>query len=79
MFGESDSESPRTGSPWDSLLCRSGSASPPDENQLAKVIPKLVPEVEKVRMDTPWNPFFKADPYLLGQYRIQASSTQPHS
>jgi len=50
MFGESDSESPRTGSPWDGLLSRSDPTSPTEENSLArspKVIPKLVPEIEQ--------------------------------
>ena len=52
MFGESDSESPRAGSPWDSLLL----ATPPDDitpvdntaQRAAYGIPKLIPEVEEV-------------------------------
>lgn len=43
MFGESDSESPRVPSPWDSL---SSTPSPPNHNRI-QVIPKLVPEVEE--------------------------------
>jgi hypothetical protein len=42
MFGESDSESPRVPSPWDSLS--SAPSSPPKQQG----IPKLVPEAEQV-------------------------------
>jgi len=49
MFGESDSESPRVGSPWDSLI----SSSPPSnkaelevKTRISEYLPKLVPEVE---------------------------------
>ncbi|KAJ7854989.1 hypothetical protein B0H14DRAFT_3865360 [Mycena olivaceomarginata] len=41
MFGESDSESPRVSSPWDSILSTPPSPSP---SPLAAAIPKLVPE-----------------------------------
>ncbi|THH06968.1 hypothetical protein EW145_g3714 [Phellinidium pouzarii] len=50
MFGESESESPRTGSPWDSLLSQSDPASPTVEAAVTKsprVVPQLVPEVEE--------------------------------
>ncbi|KAG8221587.1 hypothetical protein J3R82DRAFT_1831 [Butyriboletus roseoflavus] len=43
MFGESDSESPRVPSPWDSLT---PTPSPPKHNGV-QAIPKLVPEVEE--------------------------------
>jgi len=55
MFGESDSESPRVGSPWDSLLS-SGASTPSSlcaasDSDLPKVykvsLPKLVPEAEE--------------------------------
>jgi len=55
MFGESDSESPRVGSPWDSLLS-SGASTPssvsglsdPDPPKIYKLsLPKLVPEAEE--------------------------------
>ena len=52
MFGESESESPRTGSPWDSLLSgRSELTSPAADASSAKsprLFPRLVPEVEEV-------------------------------
>jgi hypothetical protein len=41
MFGESDSESPRVSSPWDSILSTPPSPSP---SPLAAAIPKRVPE-----------------------------------
>ncbi|KAG6376615.1 hypothetical protein JVT61DRAFT_1598 [Boletus reticuloceps] len=44
MFGESDSESPRVPSPWDSLT--SPPSSPPQQNG-TQGIPKLVPEAEE--------------------------------
>ncbi|KAL5521326.1 hypothetical protein ACEPAG_9250 [Sanghuangporus baumii] len=48
MFGESESESPRTGSPWDGFLSRSDPASPAVEpTRSPRVVPKLVPEVEE--------------------------------
>lgn len=43
MFGESDSESPRVPSPWDSLT------SVPPTPILRRGLPKLVPENEEVR------------------------------
>ncbi|EGN97145.1 hypothetical protein SERLA73DRAFT_92151 [Serpula lacrymans var. lacrymans S7.3] len=46
MFGESESESPRVPSPWDSLI--STPPSPPREREtLQRNIPKLVPEAEE--------------------------------
>lgn len=48
MFGESDSESPRVPSPWDSLT-----SVPPTTTSyeiLRRGIPKLVPENEEVRL-----------------------------
>jgi hypothetical protein len=57
MFGECESESPRVGSPWDSLLS-SGASTPSShsgasDSDLPKVykvsLPKLVPEAEEVR------------------------------
>ncbi|KAH7909411.1 hypothetical protein BJ138DRAFT_1155327 [Hygrophoropsis aurantiaca] len=46
MFGESDSESPRVPSPWDSLT--SVSPSPPRHTEvLNRGIPRLVPEAEE--------------------------------
>ena len=51
MFGESESESPRTGSPWDGLLSKSAPISPVIEaSKSPKVIPKLVPEVEEASL-----------------------------
>lgn len=55
MFGEADSESPRTGSPWDGFLSSSGESSPtsrdvacgPKDSLCA--VAKLAPEVEEVR------------------------------
>jgi len=51
MFGESESESPRVPSPWDSLISTPPSPSPkshPSPLAIAtKVIPKLVPEAEE--------------------------------
>ncbi|KAL5504595.1 hypothetical protein ACEPAH_7258 [Sanghuangporus vaninii] len=48
MFGESESESPRTGSPWDGFLSKSDPASPAVEpTRSPRVVPKLVPEVEE--------------------------------
>jgi hypothetical protein len=45
MFGESESESPRLPSPWDSLISVPPSPlSPPDQRN----IPQLVPEAEEV-------------------------------
>ncbi|KAJ6524575.1 hypothetical protein B0H19DRAFT_597248 [Mycena capillaripes] len=41
MFGESDSESPRVPSPWDTIISTPPSPSP---SPLATAIPKLVPE-----------------------------------
>ncbi|KAJ7686808.1 hypothetical protein B0H17DRAFT_1136674 [Mycena rosella] len=41
MFGESDSESPRVPSPWDTIISTPPSPSP---SPLAAAIPKLVPE-----------------------------------
>jgi len=50
MFGESESESPRSGSPWDSLVSETATPFSADEG-LAKLtslnVPKLVPEVEQ--------------------------------
>lgn len=60
MFGESESESPRVGSPWDSLLS-SGASTPPSppgafDSDLPKIyklsLPKLVPEAEEVRISS---------------------------
>ncbi|OAX41853.1 hypothetical protein K503DRAFT_797684 [Rhizopogon vinicolor AM-OR11-026] len=45
MFGESDSESPRVPSPWDSLT--SVSPTPTHDEILRRGIPKLVPENEE--------------------------------
>ena len=56
MFGESESDSPRVGSPWDSLLS-SGASTPSSlsgisDNEVSKIyklsLPKLVPEAEEV-------------------------------
>lgn len=48
MFGESDSESPRVPSPWDSLT--SASPTPPmGRDAIVQAIPRLTPEVEEVR------------------------------
>ncbi|EJD08001.1 uncharacterized protein FOMMEDRAFT_144140 [Fomitiporia mediterranea MF3/22] len=48
MFGESESESPRTGSPWDGFLVKSDPASPAVEPvRSPRIVPKLVPEVEE--------------------------------
>ncbi|KAL5483271.1 hypothetical protein ACEPAI_8501 [Sanghuangporus weigelae] len=48
MFGESESESPRTGSPWDGFLSKSDPVSPAVEpTRSPRVVPKLVPEVEE--------------------------------
>jgi len=48
MFGESDSESPRVPSPWDSLT--SASPTPPmGRDAIVQAIPCLIPEVEEVR------------------------------
>lgn len=41
MFGESDSESPRVPSPWDTIISTPPSPSP---SPLVTAIPKLVPE-----------------------------------
>ena len=51
MFGESESESPRTGSPWDGFLSKSAPISPVIEaSRSPRIIPKLVPEVEEVSL-----------------------------
>ncbi|KLO18613.1 hypothetical protein SCHPADRAFT_886121 [Schizopora paradoxa] len=53
MFGEADSESPRTGSPWDGFLSSSGTTSPASRDVACTpkdglcAVPKLVPEVEE--------------------------------
>ncbi|PAV24152.1 GTP binding 2 [Pyrrhoderma noxium] len=48
MFGESESESPRTGSPWDGFLSKSDPNSPIIEpTNTPQLLPKLVPEVEE--------------------------------
>jgi hypothetical protein len=53
MFGESDSESPRVPSPWDSLISTSPSPSPPTRSQTTpsslsvELIPRLVPEADE--------------------------------
>ena len=53
MFGESDSESPRVPSPWDSLISSPPSSSPPSRSQstpsplLVELIPRLVPEADE--------------------------------
>lgn len=60
MFGESDSESPRVGSPWDSFIAGSSPSPSPSlcfrsstelevKTCLGEGLPKLVPEVEYVR------------------------------
>jgi hypothetical protein len=55
MFGESDSESPRVGSPWDSFIAGSSplplssSTEPELKTRLGEGLPKLIPEVEYVR------------------------------
>lgn len=53
MFGEAESESPRTGSPWECFLSSSG-ASSPSSRDVASVpkdtlcaVPKLAPEAEE--------------------------------
>jgi hypothetical protein len=52
MFGESESESPRVPSPWDSLISNPPSPSPTARSQAtpsplsAEVIPRLVPEAD---------------------------------
>lgn len=51
MFGESESESPRAGSPWDTFLL--DVKSPPLDLEVKPAytsvdFPKLVPEVEEV-------------------------------
>jgi hypothetical protein len=46
MFGESDSESPRVPSPWDSLTPIS--PTPTHDEILRRGIPKLIPENEEV-------------------------------
>ncbi|KAF8583261.1 hypothetical protein K439DRAFT_1653543 [Ramaria rubella] len=54
MFGESDSESPRVGSPWDTFMAGSPSRTPFPmvtaelelKTRLGEGVPKLVPEVE---------------------------------
>lgn len=51
MFGESESESPRTGSPWDGFLSKSDPNSPIIEpTNTPQLLPKLVPEVEEVSL-----------------------------
>jgi hypothetical protein len=50
MFGESDSESPRVPSPWDSLISTSPSPSPPTRSQFVPspiLVPRLVPEADE--------------------------------
>ena len=53
MFGESDSESPRVPSPWDSLISTPPSSSPPSRSQntpsplAVEIIPRLVPEADE--------------------------------
>ena len=53
MFGESDSESPRVPSPWDSLISTPPSSSPPSRSQTTpsllsvELIPRLVPEADE--------------------------------
>lgn len=53
MFGESDSESPRVPSPWDSLISTSPSPSPPNSSQFThslssvQLIPRLAPEADE--------------------------------
>jgi hypothetical protein len=53
MFGESDSESPRVPSPWDSLISTPPSSSPPNRSQntpsplSVELIPRLVPEADE--------------------------------
>ncbi|KIJ39507.1 hypothetical protein M422DRAFT_32747 [Sphaerobolus stellatus SS14] len=49
MFGEDDSESPRVGSPWDSLISNTPPKSNPElemDKYIKECLPKLVPEVE---------------------------------
>ncbi|GJJ07501.1 hypothetical protein Clacol_001703 [Clathrus columnatus] len=48
MFGESDSESPRVGSPWDSFIAQTPPLKPGNnvEGKVLSTVPKLIPEVE---------------------------------
>ena len=89
MFGESDSESPRVGSPWDSIMASSSPtfASYPASNaesevktRLGERLPKLVPEVEYVCVSSRALHLACVTRDLfhpLGQCRVQAQTPQP--
>lgn len=49
MFGESDSESPRAGSPWDTFIANTATHSPNEISSILNDVPKLIPEVEYAR------------------------------
>ena len=81
MFGESDSESPRAGSPWDTLLL----ASSPNANinndgaasKLPYGIPKLSPEAEEVCRLVRSLRSLVFECLISGECRIQTQTHKP--
>jgi hypothetical protein len=69
MFGESDSESPRLPSPWDSVIS-SPQCSPSS-------IPQLVPEAEEVSLTSSSYLFSKCLPQGNVEYKLQLLAPSP--
>lgn len=72
MFGESESESPRVGSPWEAIISNSGAGSPSS-------LLRLVPEAEEVRLQRTCIPASLNLTILQGncEYKLQLLSPSP--